>query len=137
MASFSVRTGDRKSIIDITSQVRAIVRNSGTSEGICLVFVPHTTAAVLINENYDPAVRSDLIDHLIRLVPRDLSYAHSEGNSDAHIMASLIGSSASLPVIDGDLALGRWQGVMLCEFDGPRQRSVTVVITPTDTKKDG
>nr|WP_287154174.1 secondary thiamine-phosphate synthase enzyme YjbQ [Candidatus Solincola tengchongensis] len=124
---FEVSTGTRAQLVDITSRVREVVRGSGVREGICQVYIPHTTAGVTVNEAADPDVAADIIEHLERLVPRG-RYRHREGNADAHIKASLVGFSAALPVFGGDLALGTWQGVFLCEFDGPRRRRVWVTV---------
>jgi secondary thiamine-phosphate synthase enzyme len=114
--------------VDITSRVTEVVHESHVSDGICLVFIPHTTAAVIINENADPSVGRDILSVLSRLVPEDGPYAHSEGNSDAHVKAAVIGSSRTIPISAGRLALGRWQGIFFCEFDGPREREVWVEI---------
>ncbi len=129
-AHIQVRTRARESLEDITSQVREVVRKSGISRGLCHLFVPHTTAGVLINENADPAVCQDILERLSALVPRDQGYHHLEGNADAHIKSSLVGQGAWVPVEGADLALGRWQGIFLAEFDGPRERTVVVSIVP-------
>ena len=126
MKSFSVSTKAQEELIDITSGVRNILRESRVSEGICVVFVPHTTAAVTINENADPDVKKDIIKGL-KVIPSS-GYMHSEGNSPAHIKASLIGSSITIIVKEGKLALGTWQGIYFAEFDGPRQRSVWIKV---------
>ncbi len=114
-------------LIDITGKVKDIVRQSRVQNGICQVFVPHTTAGVTINENADPDVVSDLLSALEKIVPR-LPYRHIEGNSLAHVKSSLIGCTVSVPVANGGLYLGTWQGVYFCEFDGPRHRKVCVQI---------
>jgi secondary thiamine-phosphate synthase enzyme len=126
MKSFSVHTTSRESLIDITMQVEQIVNHSGIPEGICVVFIPHTTAAVTLNENADPSVKTDLIQTLKRLLPQSPHYQHREGNSDAHIKSSLTGSSILIIVENGRLRLGTWQGIQFCEFDGPRNREVWV-----------
>lgn len=126
MREMSIRTKSRTEMIDITSEVQDKVGRSDVVDGICTVFVPHTTAAVTINENADPSVRRDILAALNKLVPETDDYAHSEGNSDGHIKASLVGSSVQVFVRDGKLALGSWQGVYFCEFDGPRTRHVWV-----------
>ncbi|MEJ5187101.1 MAG: secondary thiamine-phosphate synthase enzyme YjbQ [Candidatus Geothermincolales bacterium] len=126
---FEVRSSSRTQFLDITSQVEREVRASGIERGLCLVYVPHTTAGVTINENADPAVVDDIVRFLERLVPRSGDYRHAEGNSDAHIKASIMGFSQTVPVIGGRLALGTWQGIFLCEFDGPRRRRVHVMVT--------
>lgn len=112
--------------MDITEQVSRVVRQSGVSNGICYIFVPHTTAGVAVNENADPSVKSDIANTLERLVPQDGQYSHMEGNAAAHIKATLVGTSQSLPIVNGSLGLGTWQGIYLCEFDGPRTRRVVV-----------
>jgi len=124
----TVRTEAPRQLVDITSEVAAVVRASGVHDGVCVVSVPHTTAGVTVNEHADPAVRADIIRGLEAIVPERLGYAHLEGNSPAHIMATLVGSSATVPVAGGELALGRWQGVFLAEFDGPRTRKVTLTV---------
>ncbi len=128
-AVFEVPTSSRAQMVDITAKVREAVRRAGISEGICVVYVPHTTAGVTVNENADPAVAADILEHLEKLVPRG-RYRHREGNADSHIKASMMGFSQMLPVESGDLALGTWQGVFLCEFDGPRRRRVRVEVIP-------
>ncbi len=129
VSEFRVKTGRRVEFVDITGQVRDAVRESGTAVGMAHVAVPHTTAAVTVNENADPDVVNDVIMHLERLVPQDGGYRHSEGNSDAHVKASIMGCSEMLPVEEGRLVLGTWQGVYFCEFDGPRTRRVRVTVT--------
>ena len=126
MTTLDVRTTTRVQFVDITGEVRREVRAAGVGDGVCVVFVPHTTAGVTINENADPTVRADLEMALERLVPADLPFRHLEGNSDAHAKASLVGSSVTIPVQGGDLRLGTWQGVFFAEFDGPRRRRVVV-----------
>jgi secondary thiamine-phosphate synthase enzyme len=121
-----VRTKSRNELIDITTQVEDVVAESGITEGICVVVVPHTTAGVTINENADPSVKADIIAKMGELVPAEGRYRHQEGNADAHIKAALVGTSESILVRGGQLALGTWQGVFFCEFDGPRQRRVWV-----------
>ena len=126
----TVRTGARSEMIDITEQVRAAVRDSGIRDGICHVFVPHTTAAVTINENADPDVVADMIQALERAVPWQAPYAHAEGNAAAHVKASMMGFSQIVPVRGGKLAFGTWQSLYFCEFDGPRTRNVWVRVVP-------
>jgi len=126
MDSFEVHTRARCELVDITDQVRQKVARSGVPDGLCVVFVPHTTAAVTVNESHDPDVARDITDALKRLVPAEPGYRHREGNADAHVKAVLVGSSCRVPIADGRLALGRWQGIFFCEFDGPRRRSVEV-----------
>ncbi len=119
---------EREQMVDITRQVEEALRESGKAAGICVLFVQHTTCGITINENADPDVQSDMLGFLRRLIPQhDPEFKHFEHNSDAHIKASLVGSSATIP-FDGKLALGRWQGIYLCEFDGPRTRNVVVQV---------
>lgn len=118
----------RIELIDITSPVQNIVKRSGVKEGVCYVYVPHTTAAVTINENADPSVINDIQNHLDKLVPSNGSYSHAEGNSDAHIKSSLIGCSKTVLIKDGAVLLGTWQGIFFCEFDGPRNRKVHITV---------
>lgn len=120
----------RQEMIDISAQVEADVRASGVRDGLCLIFVRHTTAAVTVNENADPSVPEDILKKLAQLVPANDGYRHLEGNSDAHILSSLLGCSLTLPVVDGALALGTWQGIFLVELDGPRRRSYQVKVVP-------
>lgn len=124
MREFEVRTQVREELMDITEKVREAVLSSSVTNGICIVYVPHTTAAVTINENADPSVRQDILMTLRKIVPDSLSYKHSEGNSPAHVKACLVGSSVNVIIDEGRLALGTWQGIFLCEFDGPRSRKV-------------
>lgn len=121
-----IKTKTRNELIDITPQVEKVVEESGIAEGICVVVVPHTTAGVTVNENADPSVKADIIAKLGQFVPANDRYLHQEGNADAHIKAALVGTSESLLVRGGQLALGTWQGVFFCEFDGPRKRQVWV-----------
>lgn len=128
---FSVDSRARTELVDITERVNAVVRSCGVQSGLCFVFCPHTTAAVTVQENADPDVGHDLLLALENAVPERASrgrYRHGEGNSDAHVKASLTGSSQVLPVEGGTLALGTWQGIFLCEFDGPRRRTVQVKV---------
>ena len=126
MKSLSVQTRQRCEFVDITGQVREAVRESRVESGICVVYCPHTTAAVTINENADPDVVSDLLMGLERMAPPNWPYRHTEGNSDAHLKSSLVGCSEHVLVQNGGLVLGAWQGIYFCEFDGPRQRKVHV-----------
>jgi secondary thiamine-phosphate synthase enzyme len=124
----AVRTPSHDCLVDITAQVQALLTRSGIGEGICTVFVPHTTAGVTINENADPTVRTDMLQALDQIVPWRDNYEHSEGNSAAHVKASLMGASLSILVLGGRLRLGTWQGIYLAEFDGPRTRQVWVKV---------
>ena len=127
-ASFQVTTRRRAELVDITERVAVAVASSGVSEGLCHVFVPHTTAGVTVNEGADPAVAADIASHLAELVPRERAFEHEEGNSDSHIKTVLVGPSVSAPVKGGKLALGTWQAIFLCEWDGPRSRRVEVAV---------
>jgi len=129
METFEVRTGRRSDLRDITGQVNAVIQNSNVPSGVATVYVPHTTAGITINENADPSVVADIQASLDKLVPWNESfYRHGEGNSAAHIKGSLMGSSVQIPIEDGRLVLGTWQGIYFCEFDGPRTRRVHVQI---------
>ena len=128
MTSFEVRTERRVAFVDITAEVAAEVRAAGLTDGAVVVYVPHTTAGVTINENADPSVRADIEMALDRLIPATLPFTHLEGNADAHVKASLMGSSVTIPLQDGRLQLGIWQGVYFAEFDGPRRRRVLVSV---------
>ena len=128
METLRVRTERRTQLLDVTGLVERVVQASKVVSGMCYVYVPHTTAGVTINEHADPDVASDLEGVFDRLVPQSGRYQHSEGNSDSHAKATLVGSSQIIFVEDGRLALGRWQGVFLCEFDGPRERRVYVKV---------
>jgi len=124
----SVRTTKKEQALDITDRVRGVVRQGRVRTGICTVAVQHTTAGVYVNENADPDVLVDLLAALRRAVPDDANYRHAEGNAPAHIRTVLTGSSTTVPIGDGDLALGTWQGIFLAEFDGPRERKVLVTV---------
>lgn len=126
MISFTLKTNKRVEFVDITDQVAQAVRELGVTDGVATVFVPHTTAGVTINENADPSVVRDILAALDRLVPAEGDYTHSEGNSDAHIKASMMGFSLQVIVENGRPALGTWQGIYFTEFDGPRSRKVWV-----------
>ncbi len=126
MISLSLSTHDRVTLLEVTPLVEKALAASGLTEGAVLVYCPHTTAGVTVNENADPTVRRDIAMALERLVPIDLPFAHLEGNSDAHVKASMVGGSVTVPVEGGRLALGTWQGIFFAEFDGPRQRRLLV-----------
>lgn len=129
MQTFEVRTRERDQFVEITDQVRDALLASRVRSGSVIVYVPHTTAAVTINENADPDVVHDMLLTLNRLIPKDATgYRHAEGNSDSHVKASMMGSSCHVLVDQGQLVLGTWQGIYLCEFDGPRTRRVHVQI---------
>ncbi len=119
-------------LVDITGEVVRAVEQSGVQTGLCNLFVTHTTAAVIVSENWDPDVTSDMLRHLERLVPRNGDFRHAEGNSQAHILSVMLGTSINIPVREGKLVLGRWQGVMLAEFDGPRERTLVASVARLD-----
>jgi len=129
MHTIEIRTRKREEIVDITAEVAVVVAATGIAEGVCTAFIPHTTAGVTINENADPDVKADILMALRNAVPDSLPYTHGEGNSTAHVKASLVGSSVSVIVAEGRLRLGTWQGICLCEFDGPRTRKVWVTVS--------
>ncbi len=126
-----VRTSSRVQLLDITPQIKKLLISEDVIQGVVFIYVPHTTCGITINENADPGVRQDILETLDHLAPEDADYKHLEGNADAHIKASLIGSSITLFVENGTPVLGTWQGVYLAEFDGPRQRSILVKVVPT------
>ncbi len=125
-----VKSRSRSEMIDITSPVQRVLSESGVKSGLCMVYVPHTTAGVTINEGADPSVCDDIIGKLDRLIPKDEGYRHMEGNSDSHIKASLMGSSVSVIIDSSRLVLGTWQKIFFCDFDGPRSRTVYIKILP-------
>ena len=127
----TIITRARQRLEDVTGTVNAAIGRSGVTDGLCHLFIPHTTAGILVNENDDPDVGRDILERLEALVPKEGRYHHQEGNAHAHIKASIVGNSLTLPVMDGRLALGRWQGVFLAEFDGPRDRSLVITVLPT------
>ncbi|MBN1526678.1 MAG: YjbQ family protein [Candidatus Omnitrophica bacterium] len=127
--SIPVSTRSRSEFIDITATVDDVVKASKIKAGLCHIFVPHTTAAVMINENADPSVHSDILRWLDKHVPAGAGYAHSEGNADSHIKSALIGPEKTVPVENGELRLGSWQGIYFCEFDGPRPRKVIITVS--------
>ena len=131
METLRVKTGRRTQLLDITAEVERLVEASGVESGICYVYVPHTTAGVAINEHADPDVASDLEGVFDRLVPHSGPYRHAEGNTDSHAKAVMVGASQVIFVEGGKLLLGRWQGIFLCEFDGPRQRKILVRVEKT------
>ncbi|MDJ0816358.1 MAG: secondary thiamine-phosphate synthase enzyme YjbQ [Desulfobacterales bacterium] len=124
----SVKTHERTELVDITSEIQDLVRKSGIKQGLCMLYVPHTTAAVTINESADPTVKSDMLKVLNQVIPWDANYRHLEGNSAAHIKTTLVGSSELIAIENQRLVLGTWQGIFFCEFDGPRSRKLHVRI---------
>jgi secondary thiamine-phosphate synthase enzyme len=128
MIELEVTTTKREELVDITSRVRKEVEREGIDEGLCTIFVPHTTAAILVNEGADPSVAWDIMNQLNELVPHQKAYRHTEGNAPAHIKSVLIGQSKTLLIKGGTLALGTWQSIFFCEFDGPRRRKVYLLL---------
>lgn len=126
----AVRTERRTQLLDVTAGIAKMVQDSGVQSGVCYVYVPHTTAGVIINENDDPDVAADIESTLARMVPEKGDYRHAEGNADSHVKTALVGSSATIFITAGQLELGRWQGIFFCEFDGPRTRRLRVKILP-------
>jgi secondary thiamine-phosphate synthase enzyme len=124
----TVKTNSQTELIDITAPIQDVVHKSGLEEGLCFVFIPHTTAAVTINESADPSVKSDMLQVINQVIPWEAGYRHMEGNSPAHIKSTLVGASELIAVERGRLVLGTWQGVFFCEFDGPRTRKVNVTV---------
>lgn len=128
LKTIQVNTPDRSAVVDITDLVACIVRDSGVRSGLCLVYIPHTTAGVTVNEGADPAVMEDVLNSLDQLAPWRAGYKHAEGNSAAHIKAILVGGSVHLIIDNGRLLLGTWEHIFLCEFDGPRTRKIRIKI---------
>lgn len=129
MLTLKVKTDQKQSMIDVTKQIAAKVKESGVASGVCTVFVPHTTAGITTQVSTDPDVKLDMVDTLERLVPAKGKYRQPDGNTHAHIKASLVGSSVTAIVENRKLVLGTWQGIFLCEFDGPRERSVLIRVS--------
>lgn len=129
MDTLSIKTQSRTAMVDITQRIQEAVKASGVKYGVCTVFVPHTTAGITINENADPDVVSDMLKEINKIVPFDDNYSHMEGNSAAHIKASLFGFSQQIIINEGRLVLGTWQGIYFCEFDGPRNRNIHINIS--------
>ena len=129
MQTIKVRSKEREQLVEFTDEVRRVLKESGAREGICVLYVQHTTAGLTVNENADPDVPRDMLHALRTLVPQHgMDFRHGEENSDAHIKASLVGSTVTVPFHDGELLLGRWQGIFLCEFDGGRDRQVIMML---------
>ena len=129
MDVIKVRSREREQMVEFTAEVRVRLKASGASEGVCVLYVQHTTAGLTVNENADPDVQRDMLLALRTLIPQHgMGFRHGEENSDAHIKASLVGSSVTVPFHDGELLLGRWQGIFLCEFDGGRERKVIMML---------
>ena len=131
MQVIKVRSREREQMVEFTDEVRRRLREADTREGVCVLYVQHTTAGLTVNENADPDVQRDMLHALRTLLPQHgMDFRHNEENSDAHIKASLVGSSVTVPFHDGELLLGRWQGIFLCEFDGGRERQVIMMLLP-------
>jgi secondary thiamine-phosphate synthase enzyme len=122
----NVKSRSRVEFIDVTGMIQEAVKEAGVKDGICYIYIPHTTAGITINEGADPSVQRDILNTLNRLVPKDLNYFHREGNADAHIKSTLVGTSVHVIIDEGKLLLGTWQSVFFCEFDGPRHRRIAV-----------
>lgn len=130
MTTLTIRTKQKNQMINITTDIRHLVRESNVQDGIVVLFVPHTTAAITINENADPTVKTDMLHGLNLISPDRSEYRHMEGNSDAHIKSSLVGVDQTIIIHNNELVLGTWQGIYFCEFDGPRTRQLIVTIQP-------
>lgn len=128
MKTLTVKTSSREEFVDITAEVEKAVRASGVKNGVCYLYVPHTTAGITINEGADPSVRKDIINVLKKMAPPGAGYLHMEGNADSHIKATIVGSSVNVFIEGGSLILGQWQSIFFCEFDGPRTRKVYLKI---------
>jgi len=124
--NINIKTKTRTEFVDITSEIQQVIDEAGIKDGICCMYVPHTTAGITINEGADPSVVSDIQRTLSKLIPNNLNYSHMEGNSDAHIKSTVVGASKTVIIDDGKLLLGTWQSIFFCEFDGPRHRRVLV-----------
>ncbi|MDP8234484.1 MAG: secondary thiamine-phosphate synthase enzyme YjbQ [Candidatus Saelkia tenebricola] len=124
-----LKTNKRTELIDITSSINSLIKENGMENGVCTVYIPHTTAGILVNENYDPSVKHDILNWLNSRVTENGNYLHSEGNSDAHIKSMLLGNSMVLVIDDNKLLLGPWQGVLFAEFDGPRNREIWIKLS--------
>ena len=137
LSHINVFTRGKEVLEEITQRVNDVVHRSGVQEGVCYLYLPHTTAGIIINENADPSVGRDILDRLDTLVPDKGNYHHLEGNAPAHIKSTLTGLSLMVPIDNGRLALGRWQGVFLCEFDGPRDRTIVVQVLSSQAAGPG
>ena len=128
LKTLEIKTNSRAEIIDITDRIQKVISENKIKSGICILYVPHTTAGITINENYDPSVKADILDVLEKIAPLSARYKHTEGNADSHIKTSLVGSSATVLIEEGKILLGSWQGILFCEFDGPRTRKLVVKV---------
>ncbi len=124
----NVKTGRRTESVDLTGQIEKVIDESGIKEGMITIFIPHTTCGVLVNENWDPTVQRDIHSALTEIAPEDKNYAHKEGNADSHIKTAIVGNSLTLPIENGKIPFGTWQGIFLMEFDGPRTRKVLIKV---------
>ena len=122
----NVKSKSRTEFIDITEMVQDVIKEAGVKSGVCYLYIPHTTAGITINEGADPSVQRDILNSLTRLIPHDMNYAHREGNADAHIKSTIVGTSVNIIVDEGKLVLGTWQSIFFCEFDGPRHRRIAI-----------
>lgn len=127
----TIQTNRRNEFIEVTGEIKKIIEKSNIKDGFIILYVPHTTAGVTINENADPSVKADILNTLDKLVPPHAGYSHLEGNADSHIKSSIIGVSQLVHIINGRMSLGTWQGIFFCEFDGPRTRKMIVQVVPT------
>lgn len=132
MEKISISTKKRTDFVEITQQIEEVIKKQNIKNGVCFLFVPHTTCGLTINENADPSVRRDIMEKLEELVPENDNYSHTEGNADSHIKSTITGHSLIIFIENGALQLGTWQGIYLCEFDGPRTRQVWIKIVPTN-----
>jgi len=128
----TIKTGKRNEFVDITQEVAELISAQGVKEGFVILYVPHTTGGITINEHADPSVKRDILNKLEELVPPDKGYTHMEGNADSHIKATLVGNTLTIPISGGRLVLGTWQGIFFCEFDGPRTRKLIVKVVGED-----
>ncbi len=125
-----IHTHHLNELLDITEKINEVIKKSGIKDGTAIIYIPHTTSAITINENYDPSVGRDIIDTLSKIIPKSGAYSHTEGNADAHIKSAIVGSSCTVFFENGKILFGTWQGIFFCEFDGPRRREVIVKIIP-------
>lgn len=132
MKILEIKTNKKTEFVDITDKINKILKEENAKNGVCYLYIPHTTAGITINENADPSVKEDIINTLDKIIPEDWNYEHLEGNSPAHIKSSLIGHSEIVFIENGELVLGNWQGIFLCEFDGPRKRKVFIKIIESE-----
>ena len=132
MNEITIRTQKRNEFVDITQEVSELITEHGVKDGFVILYVPHTTAGITINEHADPSVKKDILNKLEELVPPNKGYTHVEGNADSHIKATIVGNTLTVPIVGGRMALGTWQGIFFCEFDGPRTRKLIVKVVGMD-----